>query len=253
MKKYLNKYLYNRPLFYSFIRPRELQLFSGQMPFKKPILDFGCGDGFFANTLFGNKKIDVGIDIEESVLPDAERSGVYKKVLIYDGKKLPFKNGTFSTVISNCVMEHVDNLSRVLKEINRVTKRGGKLYTSVMTDKWEDHLMGGKIFGKIYLKWMKNIQRHPNLLSEDGWEKVFKKAGFKVVEKCGYIDIKTSRLIEIFHYLSVDSLISYKLFKKWVLFPKLIATTSMNQFIEAKITKPISLKKAAGLFFILKK
>jgi SAM-dependent methyltransferase len=219
MKKYLAAYLQNRPLFYSFIRPRELELFNSQKPFRHPILDFGCGDGFFAKVLFEKEKIEFGVDISESVIKEAKESGVYKNVLVFNKKRLPFKNETFLTVISNCVLEHVDNLLPTLKEIRRVMKKGGRLYGSVMTDKWEDYLMGGKLFGKPYLDWMRKIQRHPNLLTLSGWEKEFQKAGFKIIDSIGYIDKKTARFIELFHYLSIDSIISQKLFNKWVMFP----------------------------------
>lgn len=252
MKIYLKAYLYNRPLFYSFIRPKELKLFRNQMPFKKSVMDFGCGDGFFAKILFRNEKIDVGIDIDDSVLTDAKKSGIYKKVYLYDGKKLPFKGETFSTVVSNCVMEHVDNLSGVLKEINRVIKKEGRLYTSVMTNKWEDHLLGGKIFGKKYLLWMRKIQKHYNLLSEKEWEKIFKKAGFSVAEKRGYIDDRTAKIIEILHYLSIDSLISYKLFGKWVLFPNRFVLLEKVIFCYLQKNKTHKMNSSA-VFYILEK
>lgn len=252
MKKYLKAYLYNWPLFYSFIRPKELFLFRKQFPFKKPILDFGCGDGFFTKVLFGKGKIDAGVDIDEKVLSIARKSGVYKKVYSYDGKKLLFKNSTFSTVISNCVMEHVDGLTEVLEELSRVTKIGGKFYLSIMTDRWNEHLLGGKIFGKKYLDWMIKIQKHPNLLSEEQWEKEFKKAGFKTVNKTGYTDKKTSRLIELFHYLSIDSLVSYKLLNKWVLFPRRF--TIVENIIHKYLHKyDGSIVDSSAIFYVLEK
>ncbi len=252
MKIFLKAYLYNRPLFYSFIRPHELQLFHNLMPFKKPVLDFGCGDGFFAKTLFEKKKIEAGVDIDGKVLLDAKRSGIYKKVYLYDGIKLPFKNGTFSTVISNCVMEHVEGLGKVLKELGRVTKSGGKFYLSVMTDRWNEHLLGGKIFGKKYLDWMRKIQRHPNLLSGKQWEEEFNKAGFSTINKIGYIDKKTSRLIELFHYLSIDSLISYKLMKKWIIFPQRF--TMVENLLYKYLQKyNSSVVGSSAVFFVLEK
>jgi len=140
MKKFIKTYLKNRPPFYSFIRPKELELLSRYMPYKNPILDFGCGDGFFAKTLLENEKIDVGTDINEKIKNEAKKSGVYKKVLFYDGKKLPLTNNRFSSVLSNCVLEHVDDLEPTLKDINRVMKKGGKFYTTVMC---YDQQMGG--------------------------------------------------------------------------------------------------------------
>lgn len=250
MKKYLKTYLYNRPLFYVFLRPKELKLFHLEFPFKKPVLDFGCGDGFFAKALIGRKRIDVGVDIDKKALSCAEGSGIYKQVVLFNGHKLPFNRDYFSVVVSNCVMEHVIKLQPTLKEIQRVMKSGGKFYLSVMTDKWNDYLIGGRLMGGQYLKWMKKIQRHPNLLSEFQWEKEFEKAGFKVLEKYGYLDRKTSRLIEIFHYLSIGSLITYKLFGKWVVFPgrfKLI-----EKYVGTKLKK-VKTSDAAAIFFTLKK
>lgn len=194
-------------------------LFDESSPFKKRVLDFGCGDGFFAKALFGKERIFAGVDIDNDAVSLAEKSHQYKKVYLYDGKKLPFTNSYFSTVFSNCVLEHVVNLPGNLNEICRVMKKDGKFYCSVMTGQWEKHLLGGMVLGKKYLLWMKKIQRHPNLPTVEGWEKIFKKAGFKVVDRTGYVDKFTSQLIEVFHYLSIGSLITHKLFNKWVVLP----------------------------------
>lgn len=250
MKKYLKAYLYNRPFFYVFIRPKELELFRRALPFKKPVLDFGCGDGFFTKVLFDRNKIDAGVDIDEESLNYAKNSGVYKQVILLSDHKLPFNKNYFSVVVSNCVMEHVIKLQPTLKEIRRVMKSGGKFYLSVMADRWNNYLLGGRLVGDRYLEWMRKIQKHPNLLSELEWEKQFVKAGFRVVEKFGYLDKKTSRLIEIFHYLSIDSLITYKLFKRWVVFPgrfKLI-----EKLISSKLSK-VRASDSAAIFFTLEK
>lgn len=252
MKKFLKSYLNNRPFFYVFIRPRELGLFEKRLPFKKPILDFGCGDGFFAKVLFGNSRIDVGIDVDKTVLHEAKESRVYRRVLTYDGVSIPFNGEEFSTVFSNCVMEHVDNLNLSLNEISRVMKKGGKFYVSVMTDMWESYLIGAKFLGKRYAQWLKKIQKHPNLLSVDGWKKAFKEAGFEVVEQIGYLGKNDSHLLELSHYLSVDSLISKRLFDRWVLFPGGFSLLEkyLLRFCKKAVTDQ---DNSAAVFFTLRK
>jgi len=252
MKKYLKAYLYNRPFFYSFIRPKELNLFERHLPFKGPVLDFGCGDGFFAKTLLGKDKIGVGIDVNKKVRKEAEGSSVYNKVIIYDGKRLLFKDNYFSTVISNCVMEHVEDLDTNLGEIYRVTKVGGVFYLTVMTNNWEKYLLGGKIFGKKYLNWMKKIQKHLNLLSEMEWENTFHDAGFRLIDKFGYIDKTDARLIEVFHYLSIDSLFSRKLLGKWVLLPQRFKLFE-NSILKRVQKNKISVNSSAAVFYVLRK
>ena len=45
-------------------------------------------------------------------------------------------------------LQRVQVYQKVLKELNRISKKGGRFYLSVMTDKWDNHLLGGKIIRK---------------------------------------------------------------------------------------------------------
>lgn len=46
----------------------------------------------------------------------------------YDGCQIPFKKETFDVVLSNAVLEHVDNLERLFQEMYRVIKKQGVCY-----------------------------------------------------------------------------------------------------------------------------
>jgi SAM-dependent methyltransferase len=46
-------------------------------------------------------------------------------LLSYNGYEMPFKDETFDVVLSNAVLEHVENIRMVFKEIYRVTKSQG--------------------------------------------------------------------------------------------------------------------------------
>ena len=98
MKEILKKYLKFRPLFLSLIRSKEAWLFQKYLPLKPPSFDLGCGDGFFAKTTFG--KIDIGLDVTDSRIKEAEEQGVYKKLVVYNGRKIPLKSRSIKTVIS---------------------------------------------------------------------------------------------------------------------------------------------------------
>jgi len=45
---------------------------------KKPLLDFGSGDGFFASTIFNKKGIDVGLDVLSSRINESPQTNIYK-------------------------------------------------------------------------------------------------------------------------------------------------------------------------------
>jgi len=257
MKKidlFIKKYLAERPAFMSFIRPQEAYLFTRFKKYiKAPILDFGCGDGFFAKTTFGKGKIDVGLDLFDNPrIKEAIKEDVYKKITLYDGKKIPYQTNFFQTIISNCVLEHVKDLDYSLKEIRRVLNRGGFFLTTVMTDKWNQYLFGKKIFGQFYIDFMNKKQKHYNLLNLDSWQRLFKKKGFEIIKKLGYLSEKNSQLLDIFHYLSIPSLISYKLFNRWVIYPRWYRFLKIENFIKNNLTYP-PLSQSAAVFFLLKK
>ena len=177
-------YIKQRPAMFSFIRPQEAYLFRKYKKFiHAPILDFGCGDGFFAQTTFGKNYIDVGVDIHSNRrTQEARQNNIYKKLVLYNGSKLPFPDSSFQTVISNCVFEHIPDLPNTLKEIRRVLKPGGYILSSVMTKKWEDFLFGKKIVGNVYVEWLRKIQEHHSLLSENQWDTTYKKCRLSIVK-----------------------------------------------------------------------
>jgi ubiquinone/menaquinone biosynthesis C-methylase UbiE len=258
MKKidyFIEKYLKNRPMFMAIIRSQEAMLFQKHQKYiKNKALDFGCGDGFFAQTVFEEKTIDDGLDLfDNERIEEAKKEKIYKKITLYDGNKIPYPDSHFQTVISNCVLEHLSNLNQSLKEIYRVLKPNGYFFTSVMTDQWENYLFGSKIFGKTYLKYMSKTQVHHNLFSLSQWKTQFKQAGFLSLKIEGYLYKKSAFYLDLFHYLSIGSLISYKLFKKWVLFSIPFLNRIKTQFIKKIAIKENSPNKASALFFVLKK
>jgi len=50
------------------------------------------------------------------------------KLVIYDGKDIPFKNDFFDLIISNSVFQYINEMDVLFKELNRITKPGGYNY-----------------------------------------------------------------------------------------------------------------------------
>lgn len=258
MKKvdyFIKKYLENRPMFMAIIRSQEAMLFQKYNKLiRKKILDFGCGEGFFAELVFGKDKIDVGLDIfSNNRIQEAIEKKIYKTVKLYDGVTIPYPDNYFNTIVSNCVLEHIPDIKSSLKEIYRVLKPRGFFITSVMTDQWENNLFGTKLFGDNYKKYMRKTQEHHNLFSNNQWQKFLKDAGFKIQSVDGYLHKKSSFWLDLFHYLSIGSLVSYKLFSKWILFSITFLNKIKIQFIKKIIVDENNPDKASALFFVLKK
>jgi ubiquinone/menaquinone biosynthesis C-methylase UbiE len=96
-------------------------------------LDFGCYDGAFLASL-RNKGIArlVGVDInQEAVRSGQKRFPDTEIIHISKAVPLPFRDGEFSSISALDVIEHVDNQTALLHELNRVLKDDGTLIVTV--------------------------------------------------------------------------------------------------------------------------
>lgn len=266
LKNSLIAYLQERPVFLALIRAKEAELFRRFLPLRKPVLDFGCGDGFFAKIALLNRVrpltrlrsdpeyslIDIGLDLKDSRVEEAKRMGVYKKIVIYDGQRIPFKNNTFSTAVSNCVLEHIPDLENTLSEVYRVLKPKGLFLTSVVAKPWEEYFFGNKIFGDLYKRWMRRKQAHHNMNTLHQWKNLFFNGGFKVLEDIGYLDKKAVEMIDILHYLSLPQLVTYKILGKWVIWKNMIKILPVEYFYRL-IFPDLPSTKSGNIFFVLQK
>ena len=98
---------------------------------------------------------------------------------------------------------------------------------------------------------MRKKQVHRNVLSFDQWQKHFEKSGLKIRQAVGYMDKKASCLLDLLQYLSVYSLISYKIFGKWVLFPNFFELVPLQKMFATIIAKDIPANSSSALFFEL--
>jgi 2-polyprenyl-3-methyl-5-hydroxy-6-metoxy-1,4-benzoquinol methylase len=83
------------------------------------VLELGAGDGFQGHLLSQLGCNVSSIDIE----PRANEAGAIHSVLAYDGRRIPFPDGTFDAVFSSNVLEHVMDLPRILRELRRMYHR----------------------------------------------------------------------------------------------------------------------------------
>lgn len=251
MRSYIEAYLREKPFFFSLLRPKEASLYQSYKPFKRPILDIGCGDGFFAQVAF--KKVDVGIDVDSKSLKEARRRKVYLKIKHYGGRRIPYPDGYFSTILCNSTFEHIPNLDEVLNEVSRVSKKGGMLYFTVPTNMWPKYLFGTFLLGRLYEMIFNKVQRHQNLYSLKTWSRSLSKVGFNVTSYTYYLDNKRILwFFDIGHYLSVTSLITKRLFNRWVLFPgKTRYLRKLASFIEKETQKDT--KMGSCVFIVAEK
>lgn len=212
----LTSYLRYQPFPLALLRGLESGFYPNKL--KDPSLDIGCGDGFFAKYTFGEKRINTGVEVNIKTAGIAKASRSYSQVIVFNGVRLPFRPRTFSTVVSNSVMEHVSNPEGLINEIGRVTKPGGLFYLTVPTTDFSKCLLGFKIFGRAYGNFMDIVTRQKYYWTESKWNQVLKMAGFKIINHSTYFGEKQMAWFDLTHWLSIPSILTKIIFHRWVLF-----------------------------------
>ena len=94
---------------------------------KADALDIGSGVGLVDKVTAPYFNSLTGVDVEEGVVERAAINNPGIKYLIYDGKKLPFKDNSFNITFAINVMHHVpvDLWQNFCNEMHRVLKPGG--------------------------------------------------------------------------------------------------------------------------------
>jgi SAM-dependent methyltransferase len=87
------------------------------------VLEIGCGFGGLLAELSETGLSAVGIDIDDARVGYASAKGFDARVA--DAQKLPFSTGSFDTVISAAVLEHIPNIRAALREAHRVLTPDG--------------------------------------------------------------------------------------------------------------------------------
>ncbi len=96
------------------------------------VLEIGGGNGWQAK-LLANWDCEVtSVDVD----PVGSWGNTYFPVLKYDGRRLPFRDGSFDIVFSSNVLEHVARIDELLVEMRRVLKKQGTAVHLMPTPSW---------------------------------------------------------------------------------------------------------------------
>ena len=179
--------------------------------YERPLLDLGCGDGLVGQVLFGTAGYaDVGADLWADQLHRAVRSGVYRHVNQADGHHLPYTNGTFATVFSNSVLEHIADVWQVVQEVGRVLRcpdpdtgqTGGRFIFTVPSDVFRYFLdgyvrrmaAGRRQAAEAYAAAVDARLEHYHYFTPREWQRLLANAGMTMIEARYYIPQEVEQL-----------------------------------------------------------
>lgn len=169
---------FNRFNYFQFLQKRVihlLDLHEGQR-----FLDIGCGTGWavrYAASLVKNEGGFYGIDISSRMIEKAQEScSGCESIYFYkaDAEALPFENDLFDFIICTNSFHHYFTPSKMLNEVYRVLKTGGRI---LILDPTADAFLM-----KMYDKWTKKREsEHVKYYSTQEYRKLLAQARLNYV------------------------------------------------------------------------
>jgi SAM-dependent methyltransferase len=226
------------------------------VPFPRPMLDVGIGDGHFASVVFPGG-VDAGIDPGWAETVEARRRGVYRIVVNGSSLAIPFESASFASVLSNCVLEHIQDLDTTLAEIARVLKPGGLFACTVISDRFSELFIPPKHWERwglarvreAYVAWFNRKARHFHFDSPESWTRRFERAGLEVERWRYYSSLAASRAAHHSHYWSLPLLVFRKLTGRWVPFSSLMQRPFLVRRFALYVDEPEPTPGACIAFF----
>jgi len=224
---FLRDYLTEAPFPLAFERSWECRILA-QQSFVRPILDVGCGEGLFAHILFEGQ-IDAGIDPNGRELERAGRLGRYRELIQCTGDRIPKPDGSYRTIFSNSVLEHIPDLDGVLRELFRLLAPGGQMFVTVPSHRFDHYSVVHTLLRSIglsslaerYRKFFNRFWQHHHYYDPAGWKALFTRHGFQV-EQCFMYGSKNLCLLNDFLIpFSLPSMVLKKAVNRWTLLPRL--------------------------------
>ena len=200
-KSLLRDYHYPTILKDKLIRP-----YFSRKDLSDPILDVGCGTGYFSELFALKKKEVIGIDIHKNI-PEK----IDFKYYTMNGAKLDFPDNHFGSVLIINVLSCIDDDKeriKILSEAKRVKKSKAKIYLLSMAENLiekpiNDELLTTKKLDEnhILLSFKKidnkRIDIKDIVISDEELKKYLKIAGLRIVKEVSFVYKKINR--EIYH------------------------------------------------------
>ncbi len=109
-------YLRHAPLSLSLREINRLVAFQSFAGGRGPVLDVGCGDGFWWTIRHDDREI-YGIDISAREIAQARER--INAEIIDVSRQTPFEDKKFGEIIGNCSLEHVPDIDAALSHLRR--------------------------------------------------------------------------------------------------------------------------------------
>jgi SAM-dependent methyltransferase len=134
IERWVRAYLRHAPLSLTLREINRLIAIEAVASGKGPVLDVGCGDGFWWTLRSHGGGEIYGIDISASEIAQAKTR--INAALTDVSRERPFPGTEFEEIIGNCSLEHVPDIDAALLNLRKAAAPGARLLMFVPTPRW---------------------------------------------------------------------------------------------------------------------
>jgi len=134
IERWIYAYLEHAPLSLTLREINRLIAIESVASARGPVLDVGCGDGFWWTLRDDHNREVYGIDISATEIAQA-RTRIHA-ALTDVSREQPFPGTAFREIIGNCSLEHVPDIDAALSNLRKAAAPDARLLMFVPTPRW---------------------------------------------------------------------------------------------------------------------
>lgn len=142
------------------------------------ILEIGPGPANCTSRFLSSLGRVVGVDITGELLTNPWLS----EARVYDGRALPFPDGSFAACVSDYVLEHIEDPARHFREIARVLAPGGT-YCLRTPNRWHYVALAARVFPHGLHRLLANRLRGLSKGAREPYRTVYKSNSMRLIRR----------------------------------------------------------------------
>lgn len=215
LRRWIYAYLRHAPISLTLREINRLIAIEAMAPARGPILDVGCGDGFWWTLRSPDGEV-YGIDIAAAEVAQAQRR--ITAALGDVSRERPFPGTDFAQIIGNCSLEHVPDIDAALSNLRRAAAPGARLLMFVPTPRWalQGHAQQWLLarFPRIAMSVagaLNGFFQHWHLYDAKVWTRLLAQNGWRVTATHGLGSARSELLFRLFMPPALGSFLVKKL------------------------------------------
>lgn len=145
------------------------------------VLDIGCGDGTLTSHLnkLNKAKTVMGVDISKTAISQAKKKYPAIDFAVVSATTIPFSKESFDFIAMVELVEHIIDIEKMFKEVNKVLKPGGFILVTTTDFNLLKKIIIATFFWEKYFY---PTNPHIRFFTKSTLKDIVNKTGFKVIE-----------------------------------------------------------------------